>query len=98
MEIQIPASIRKDQITTTGGLKGCVASKLVVLDGQTCQAGSVMFVGFRGALNVKTKMYEGVFAFTSDVADGAPTTDLNALFVTKPAAKKVKATDGNNDQ
>jgi len=97
MNIEIPATIRKDQITPFHGMVGHVASKLVVLDGDACQAGEVMFLGHRGGLNTATRLYDGVFAFTTDVEAGAPSADLNALFETqKQAPKKVRPADGND--
>ena len=58
MDIFIKAVIRKDQITSIGGLKGCKASGSVAIDGTTCQSGDIVFLGFRGRLSRVTGLYE----------------------------------------
>lgn len=98
MKIQIPASIRKDQIAVIRTMKGCVASKLVVLDGQQCQAGSVVFLGFDWLTFDPGRKFGGNLLFTTSVPSGASKADLNELFEAKattsrtPAAPTKKAT------
>ena len=92
MEILIPGSIRKDQINGIAAHNGQVSSKTLVLNGLTCEAGKIMFRFFRGAINMSTRLYDGHYVFTDEVAKGAETYDLNAIFVDakKPAATTKK--------
>lgn len=97
MEIQIPASIRKDQIEPFGAMNRHANSVLVVLEGQSVKPGGVMFRGFDWRAFGVNKTFVGQLVFTTDVPEGTPRADLNALFATKaPAPKKVKATNVDN--
>ncbi len=99
MEIQIPASIRKDQIAVCGALQGCANSKPFVMEDQAAKVGGAMFRGFDWQAFGDNKTFVGQLVFTTDVPDDAPRADLNALFATEapPAPKKVKEKNVDNN-
>ena len=103
MEIIIPATVRKDQNAKLGELNGCANSVPLTLENQTVGVGRVMFRGFDWLTFEPGRKFGGNLVFSTDVPDGTPRADLNALFETKTTtsrtkaakAKKATVTDGN---
>ena len=61
---EFPTSIPKSQITVLGQLKGMANASIIDLgDGGQHGPGKVQFIGFVGALNIATGLYDGVCKF-----------------------------------
>lgn len=75
----IQATIEKDDIARYGVVKGCVNNAPVWLLGEHYEAGRVKFLGFRGARNRDTGLYDGVFCVEIGDFPDAKCIDFNEI-------------------
>ncbi len=77
--IEEPATITKDQVSALAHLRGRTNDYGVEVHGQQATRGTLRYVGFVGAINLTTKLYDGVHRFAvlpvADLECGAFTGD-----------------------
>lgn len=93
--IEVAVAIEKGVIAACGKLKGCVNARALSLgEGAIHVAGSLLFEGFVGAIDLSDGLYHGVYTFTaSDDHEDPKLADFSELLGFDKSSEATPACD-----